>query len=102
MIEEYIKYIAVAYFTAISLISFAVCVYDKWAAKHATRHRVREATIFALSAFGGSLAMYITMLAIRHKTLHKRFMIGIPLIIVLQILLIAAAMNFTTLINFLA
>ena len=102
MIEEYIRYIAVAYFATISLISFAVCVYDKWAAKHATRHRVREATIFALSAFGGSLAMYITMLTIRHKTLHKRFMIGIPLIIVLQILLIVAAMNFTTLINFLA
>ncbi len=28
--------------------------------------------------------MYMTMKLIRHKTLHKRFMIGIPLIILLQ------------------
>ena len=100
--EEYIPYISVAYFAAISLISFAVCVYDKWAATHATRRRVRESAIFALCAFGGSLAMYITMKLVRHKTLHKRFMIGIPLIIVLQILIVIAAMNFREIINFLA
>ena len=92
--EEYIPYISAAYFAAISLISFAVCVYDKWSAKHATQHRVREATIFKLCALGGSLAMYITMKLIRHKTLHKRFMIGIPLIIAAQIILILAALYF--------
>ena len=32
--------------------------------------------------------MYLTMRIIRHKTLHKKFMIGIPLIILLQIVLV--------------
>jgi uncharacterized membrane protein YsdA (DUF1294 family) len=44
---------------------------------------VRERTLFILSALGGCVAMYLTMLFIRHKTMHKRFMIGLPLIIVL-------------------
>ena len=100
--QEYIPYIAVAYFAAISLISFAVCVYDKWAATHATRHRTRESTIFVLCLLGGSVAMYITMKLVRHKTLHKRFMIGIPLIIVLQILLIIADMNFEAILKLFA
>ena len=39
---------------------------------------------------GGSLCMFITMKAIRHKTLHKKFMIGLPLILALQLFLIAA------------
>lgn len=40
------------------------------------------------AALGGSLGMYITMRKIRHKTLHKRFMIGIPLIMAAQCVLI--------------
>lgn len=100
--EEYIPYILVAYFAAISLISFAVCVYDKWASKHDTRHRVRESTIFAYCWLGGALATFITMKLIRHKTLHKKFMIGIPLIIILQIILIIAAMNFETILKLFA
>lgn len=71
------------YLGVISLISVIVCVADKSRAKKG-KWRVRESTLFLLSALGGSLAMYITMLAIRHKTLHKRFMIGIPLIIIIQ------------------
>lgn len=42
-----------------------------------------------LSALGGSLAMYVTMKKIRHKTKHKKFMIGIPVIMIIQIALIA-------------
>ena len=76
------KYILI-YLGVISLISVIVCVADKSRAKKG-KWRVRESTLFLLSALGGSLAMYITMLAIRHKTLHKRFMIGIPLIIIIQ------------------
>ena len=71
------------YLGVISLISVIVCVADKSRAKKG-KWRVRESTLFLLSTLGGSLAMYITMLAIRHKTLHKRFMIGIPLIIIIQ------------------
>ena len=67
-----------------SLISIIVCIYDKIAAKHNPKHRTREATLLLLSALGGSVAMLITMLLIRHKTKHLKFMIGVPLIIALQ------------------
>ena len=72
------------YLAAISLLSVLVCLYDKFAAKHAKRHRTREASLLLLSALGGSVAMLLTMLLIRHKTKHAKFMIGIPLIILLQ------------------
>ena len=72
------------YLCVISLISIIVCCYDKFAAKHNPKHRTREATLLLLSALGGSVAMLVTMLLIRHKTKHLKFMIGIPLIIALQ------------------
>lgn len=88
------RYIIVAYLAIISLISIAVCVYDKWASKHAPRHRTRESAILTLCAIGGSVAAYVTMKLIRHKTLHKKFMIGVPLIILLQIALVITALYF--------
>ena len=72
----------------ISIISVIVCIYDKIAAKKLPRHRTPEKTLLLLSALGGSLAMYITMQIIHHKTQHKKFMIGIPVIMVIQIALI--------------
>ena len=71
------------YFVAISLITSIITFYDKKAAKNWTKHRVPEKLLFLLAILGGSLAEYLTMLKIRHKTKHKRFMIGLPLMIVL-------------------
>ena len=73
------------YLLAISVISIIVCCYDKFAAKHNPKHRTREATLLLLSALGGSVAMLVTMLIIRHKTKHMKFMVGIPAIIILQV-----------------
>ena len=77
--------ILMIYLCAISIISIVVCCYDKFAAKHNPKHRTREATLLWLSVLGGSLAMYCTMQLIRHKTKHVKFMLGIPLIIIVQI-----------------
>lgn len=82
------KYL-IYYLIFINVLSAIVCIADKIKAKHHKR-RVSEKTLFVLSFLGGALFMYITMQLIRHKTLHKRFMIGLPLIIVLQIALIIA------------
>ncbi len=79
--------IFIIYIFVISLISIIFTMYDKLAAKH-HRYRVPEATLMALSALGGSVAMYITMRLIRHKTLHYKFMFGIPAIIVVQVAII--------------
>ena len=81
------------YLTVISLISVIVCVADKSRAKKG-KWRIKESTLFLLSALGGSAAMYITMRVIHHKTLHKRFMIGIPLIIIIQATLLISVRYF--------
>ncbi|MGN1317196.1 MAG: DUF1294 domain-containing protein [Acutalibacteraceae bacterium] len=73
------------YFFAISVITGVVTVYDKKAAKSRPEHRVPEKVLFLLALCGGSVAELLVMLKIRHKTKHKRFMIGLPLIIVVQV-----------------
>ena len=50
--------------------------------------RIPEQTLFILVLLGGGIGMYFAMKVIRHKTRHKRFMIGIPLIIIFQIAII--------------
>ncbi len=73
----------------ISLFSVCLTVYDKYAAKKRPRRRVPERVLFIFGALGGAAAMYLTMCLIRHKTKHKSFMIGLPLIFLLHVLLCA-------------
>ncbi len=77
-----------AYLLLLSLIATVLTYQDKWAAIRKKR-RVSEKTLFFTATLGGSVAMYVTMLLIRHKTNHKRFMLGLPLLIVLQMALFA-------------
>lgn len=77
------------YLAGISLVAAAVTIVDKWKAQH-QRWRIPEATLLLLSVLGGSLAMLITMRLIHHKTRKKKFMVGIPIILALQIAAIAA------------
>jgi len=84
---------ALYYFCFISLVAVIVTVHDKSAAIKGN-WRVPEKTLFIISLLGGSAAMYLTMLTVRHKTLHKRFMIGIPAIIVLQVIIICLIIRF--------
>ena len=77
--------ILLAYIALISLISIIVCIYDKKISKkNRVELRIPEKILLVLSALGGSVAMFITMLLIRHKTQHVKFMLGIPLIILVQ------------------
>lgn len=81
-----ILFILAIYLILINLIAVIVTIYDKLCAVK-RRWRVKESTLLLLSALGGSISMYITMLLIRHKTRHKRFMLGIPLILIFQLLI---------------
>ena len=87
--------ILAAYILVISLISIIVCIYDKKISKrNNVKLRIPEKSLFIWSAVGGSVAMYITMHLIRHKTKHVSFMVGIPVIFVLQVVLMAALAYF--------
>ena len=70
-----------------SLAAVVLTVSDK---SRARRHawRIPEAALFTVAALGGSAAMLLVMLLIRHKTKHPKFMLGLPLILCLQIPLI--------------
>lgn len=84
---------ALVYFGVLSLVTFTVTVLDKIFAVKKMR-RVPEATLLTLALFGGALSEYITMRLIRHKTLHKKFMVGLPVIIALQAVITTAAAYF--------
>lgn len=78
------------YVALISLVGIAVTIFDKLSAKRSGQ-RVPEFTLMLIGFLGAALPMYITMRIIRHKTRHKKFMIGLPLMIFFQGILIAAA-----------
>lgn len=72
------------YLAFINLLAVILTLRDKSAAR---RHkwRTKENVLLLVSAFGGSIAMLLTMRIARHKTKHAKFMLGIPVIIILQI-----------------
>ena len=73
------------YLAAINFVTFAVYAVDKVnAAEH--KSRIRERTLFCLAAIGGSIGGLLAMYLLRHKTRKYKFTIGIPLILVLQII----------------
>lgn len=77
----------IVYFLLISVVTVILTVYDKIAARKRA-FRISEATLILCGVFGGSVAELITMLIIRHKTRHLKFMLGLPAIILVQAVLI--------------
>lgn len=75
--------IGLCWFAVISIISVILTVSDKKRARKG-KWRIPEHTLFSVAILGGAVAMYATMRRIHHKTRHKRFMIGLPVIIILQ------------------
>ena len=75
----------------INLVTFCVFGLDKWKAKRKEKNeavrRVPERTLLLLAALGGSVGALLAMRVFHHKTLHRAFKIGVPLILVLQIVI---------------
>ena len=74
------------YLVVINIIAVIVTVHDKSAAQRGA-WRVKESTLMLISALGGAPAMYLTMLTIHHKTRKPLFMIGIPVIFIIELIL---------------
>lgn len=74
------------YLILVNIIAFITIYIDKQKAiKH--KWRIKESTLFLLSIIGGSLGTLLGMYTFRHKTKHKKFTLGIPLILIIQILI---------------
>lgn len=85
------------YLLIVSLITVLITVYDKWASKKKRKKgkrkkkiRIPERVLWFFAIIGGAVAEYITMRLIRHKTKHKQFMRGLPLVIIIHIALYLA------------
>ena len=74
------------YLAAINIAGFLAMGIDK---KKAARHewRIPERVLFVIAFLGGSICSLAGMHAFRHKTLHLTFTIGLPLILVLQVMI---------------
>ena len=81
------------YLIIINLIAVIVTIHDKRAAVKGT-WRVKENTLLLISALGGSPAMYLTMLLIRHKTRKPKFMVGIPIILIAELIIIYLVLHY--------
>lgn len=81
--------VLIVYLLMINLIGAMLVVSDKNRARQ-NRWRIRERSLFLAAALGGCPSVYFTMKKIRHKTQHKRFMVGLPVIFTAQLLGIAA------------
>ena len=71
----------------INIVTFLVYGIDKWKAKQGS-WRISEATLLILAVIGGSIGALLGMKVWRHKTMHKKFKYGLPLILIIQIILI--------------
>lgn len=77
----------VIYFFIINLFAIFLMKYDKVKAIN-NQFRVSEKTLFLIALILGGIGIYIGMYLFRHKTKHVKFTVGIPLIIILNILTI--------------
>jgi len=71
----------------INAVAFVTAGIDKYLAKK-NKRRISESTLFTLALAGGAVGEYVSMKLFHHKTLHKRFMIGLPVIIAVQLILL--------------
>ena len=77
--------IVLAYLLVVNIVGFAMMGIDKRRAKR-DAWRIPERNFFIVAVLGGALGCYIGMQVFHHKTLHKAFAIGMPAILIVQIL----------------
>lgn len=74
----------IGYLVVLNIIGMGVMWADKIKAKKGA-WRIPERTLFLVSILGGSIGTWAGMYLFRHKTKHWYFVVGMPLILVLQI-----------------
>ncbi len=72
------------YLIGINVLTFLIYGMDKWKAKR-DKWRIPEDTLIWLAVAGGSVGALLGMHLFRHKTRHRKFLIGIPVILLVQV-----------------
>ena len=79
--------IFVYYLIIINIFTFLLYGMDKWKAKH-HRWRISESALLLAAFAGGSVGALAGMYGFHHKTLNRKFTIGVPVFLILQIMLL--------------
>ena len=74
------------YLLIINAAGFLLMLVDKFKARRGL-WRIPEATLMGVAALGGGIGSLAGMYLVRHKTQHPKFTVGIPVILVIQIIL---------------
>ena len=72
------------YLLVVNIATFFLYGIDKYKARKG-RWRISEATLLMMAVIGGSIGAWSGMRLWHHKTMHKKFKYGIPIIIILQV-----------------
>lgn len=75
----------ISYLLIINAAGFFGMLMDKLKAKK-NLWRIPERTLLFIAVLGGSAGSLLGMYLFRHKTLHAKFALGIPLILAVQII----------------
>ena len=68
----------------VNVLAFLLYGIDKWKAKH-SRWRIPESVLLGMAVVGGSIGAWLGMRVWHHKTQHKKFRYGVPLILIVQV-----------------
>jgi uncharacterized membrane protein YsdA (DUF1294 family) len=82
-----------AFLLSVNVIAFFMYGIDKWKAKK-DKWRTSEATLLWIAVIGGSIGAWLGMKVWHHKTMHKKFRYGLPLILIMQIALVIFAYEY--------
>ena len=74
------------YLLIVNAAGFLVMTLDKLMAKKKA-WRIPERTLLTFAVIGGSVGVLTAMYAVRHKTRHAKFYLGVPAILIAQITL---------------
>lgn len=98
MKEIFLKYWAVfiIYLLLINVLAFALYGIDKKKAVagkdkktgRSAKRRIPEAELLGVALAGGGIGAYIAMFLFRHKTKRIKFLVGVPVCILLDVLLV--------------
>ena len=75
------------YLIGINVLTFLLYGIDKWKARKG-KWRIPEETLILLAIVGGSIGAILGMYLFRHKTKHRKFTLGIPVIILAQAVIV--------------
>lgn len=84
---EIIKQSIIIYIIAINSLTFLVYAIDKWKAVHG-KWRIRTSTLVGAALLGGTIGGLLAMYLFRHKTKQRLFVIGLPVMLVVQVIFI--------------